>query len=226
MRACFVITYIIKAVASCFKEHTVRIARLAWLQAHHPNLKFHYTADAHVKGQLIVKGRVIIGPQSRIDVESGGTLVFGGRNIILGNVIIGVTTRIEIMEDVSIQDNCTILGDVIINRGSLLAPRVFISSGTHQFKGSREKFLPPWLPIRMQDALIPATGKAVVIGKDCWIGINSCFMPGSSIKEGCIIGANSVVTGQQSVCYGIYAGCPAKLIGHRWLTASRQILPG
>ncbi len=225
LQACLAIFYVTKTIASGFKEQALRTVRLARIQACHPGIRFHHTADIQINGRLVVRGVVSVGRYSRIYVEAGATLVFGGGNMILDHVIIGVNGHIEIEEDVSIQDHCILLGDAFIGRGSLLAPRVFISSGTHQFRGSHSQYLSPWIQIRIQDALIQGKSKRVFIGKDCWIGINSTCMPGSSILDGCIIGANSVVTGKQCVCYGIYAGCPAKLIGHRWIPASRQILP-
>ena len=213
----------VKITASSYKEQLLKTIRLAWVQACYPGIRCHHTADVQINGQLDVRGVVNVGRHSRIYVERGARLILGGGNMILDHVIIGANVCIEIGEGVSIQDHCILLGDVSIGQSTLLAPRVFISSGTHQFRGSPEKFISSWTPIRIQDALMPAQGKRVSIGKDCWIGTNSTLLPGSSMLDGCIVGANSVVTGQSIDCYCIYAGCPARLIGHRWIPSSRQI---
>jgi maltose O-acetyltransferase len=36
-------------------------------------------------------------------------------------------------------------------------------------------------------------GPPVRIGKDCWVGMGACILPGVQIGEGCVIGAGSVV---------------------------------
>lgn len=223
LRVCRVFFYMVKITASSYKEQLFKTFRLAWVQACYPTIRCHHTADVRINGQLDVRGVVNVGCHSRIYVEAGARLILGGGNMILDHVIIGANGCIEIGENVSIQDHCILLGNISIGQGTLLAPRVFISSGTHQFRGSLEKSISPWIPIRIQDALIPAQGKRVFIGKDCWIGTNSTLMPGSSMLDGCIVGANSVVTGQSIDCYSIYAGCPARLIGYRWIPGSRQI---
>lgn len=50
----------------------------------------------------------------------------------------------------------------------------------------------------------------VVLGDNVWIGQNVSVMPDVVIGEGCIIGANSVVT-HDIPAFSIAAGCPAKL---------------
>ena len=47
--------------------------------------------------------------------------------------------------------------------------------------------------------------------KDVWIGRNVCIVPGVSIGEGTVIGANAVVTHNIPDCC-IAAGVPAKVI--------------
>ena len=54
-----------------------------------------------------------------------------------------------------------------------------------------------------------------VIGNDVWIGQNSVILPGVTIGDGAIIGANSVV-GSNVAPYTIAAGNPAKLIRKRF----------
>jgi acetyltransferase-like isoleucine patch superfamily enzyme len=60
----------------------------------------------------------------------------------------------------------------------------------------------------------PHTSKPILIGRDVWIGRGSCILPGVTIGEGAVIGANSVVTGDISD-FAIAAGAPAKVIKMR-----------
>ncbi|OOV18765.1 hypothetical protein BXU10_03495 [Flavobacterium sp. LM4] len=56
--------------------------------------------------------------------------------------------------------------------------------------------------------------KEVIIGNNVWIGNNVTILPGTSIENDAIIGAQSIVKGHYK-SGGIYAGNPAKLISER-----------
>jgi acetyltransferase-like isoleucine patch superfamily enzyme len=56
--------------------------------------------------------------------------------------------------------------------------------------------------------------QAIVIGKDVWLGFNTIVLKGVHIGDGAIVGAGAVVTKSISP-YEIWAGVPAKKIGHR-----------
>ena len=55
----------------------------------------------------------------------------------------------------------------------------------------------------------------VEIGNDVWVGMNALILPGISIGDGAVIGAESVVT-KDVEPYSIVAGNPAKLIRKRF----------
>lgn len=60
----------------------------------------------------------------------------------------------------------------------------------------------------------PLIGSPIVIGDYCWIGKGAAVLKGVRLGDGCIVGANAVVT--RSFPKGtIIAGVPAKIIGHR-----------
>lgn len=123
-------------------------------------------------------------------------------------------SQITIMENVSIQDRCKILGSVYIGRDCLLAPDVFISSGNHHYA------LKPQLPIKQQDKLFEAANdinkvaNSVLIEEDCWLGKNAMVTQGVTIGRGAVIGTNSVVN-QNVPPYEIWVGTPAKLLKKR-----------
>jgi hypothetical protein len=55
-------------------------------------------------------------------------------------------------------------------------------------------------------------GKDVIIGKNCWIGMNSVILPGVILGNRTIVGAGSVVTKSFPEGNVIIAGVPAKVI--------------
>lgn len=54
----------------------------------------------------------------------------------------------------------------------------------------------------------------IVIEDDVWIGANCVILDGSVIREGCVIGAGSLVKGELNA-YGVYGGSPLKKISER-----------
>ena len=63
----------------------------------------------------------------------------------------------------------------------------------------------------------------LVIENDVWIGTNVSILGGVTIKNGAIIGANSLVI-EDCKPYFIYAGVPAKKIGQRFTDEQIEIL--
>jgi len=72
---------------------------------------------------------------------------------------------------------------------------------------------------RMSGPMIPWRHKAfengkVIIEKDSFLGAYSIVLPGVTIGEGAVIGANSLVN-KEIPPWSIAVGCPAKVIGKR-----------
>jgi acetyltransferase-like isoleucine patch superfamily enzyme len=65
--------------------------------------------------------------------------------------------------------------------------------------------------------------KKIVIGNDVWIGANVIIVDGVEIRDGSIIGANSVVT-KNVPPYAIVAGTPAKIVRYRFNEVEIQFL--
>ena len=57
--------------------------------------------------------------------------------------------------------------------------------------------------------------KPVVIGNDVWVGAHACILPGTTIGDGAVIGANAVVGGTIDP-YAIVSGNPGRVIGYRF----------
>jgi phosphonate metabolism protein (transferase hexapeptide repeat family) len=65
--------------------------------------------------------------------------------------------------------------------------------------------------------------KRVTIGNDVWIGHGAVVMPGISIGDGAVIGANAVVT-KNVEPYAVHAGVPAKFLKWRFPQPIRERL--
>ena len=108
------------------------------------------------------------------------------------------------------------LSEIFIGDDTLLASNINITDGLHGYVNANE-------PYKYQSIFKIAP---IVIKRGSWIGQNVVIMPGVTIGELCIIGANSVVT--KSVpdkCIAI--GRPARVIKrwkestHSWIAASK-----
>ena len=86
-------------------------------------------------------------------------------------------------------------GKIIIGKGTYIAPNVGIITQNHD--------------INNLDKHIKA--KDIILGKNCWIGMNAMILPGVKLGNNTIVGAGSVVTKSfEGDC--IIAGNPAKKI--------------
>jgi acetyltransferase-like isoleucine patch superfamily enzyme len=116
------------------------------------------------------------------------------------------TPKILIGNNVSFNTDCHIgcINSIIIEDGVLIASRVFITDHFHGDTSIRYINIPP--------ALRPLTSKGpVVIKKNVWIGDGVVILPGITIGENTIIGANSVVT--KSITDNVVAaGIPCRII--------------
>ena len=101
-------------------------------------------------------------------------------------------------DKVFINDNCSIncIDKIEIGEYTKIGPGVSINDNDHNFRKTGDG--------RM------LTGE-VIIGKNVWIGDKATILPGVTIGDGVIVGANSVVT-KDIPHYKIAIGCPAKII--------------
>ena len=181
------------------------------------NVRLHPTALLLGSARRFVFGaNVKIGARSILDNGSSGSLLIDDDVWVSSDVEMQTSTRISIGRGTTIQRRCTINGTSRIGAGCIVAPNVFVSSGTHPF----EVF--PSLPIREQERRIAISGdkryesldQPIWIQADCWLGTNVVVCPGVTIGKGSVIGANSVVT-RDVPPYSVFAGSPAKSIGVR-----------
>jgi galactoside O-acetyltransferase len=113
--------------------------------------------------------------------------------------------RITAGTHLGINSGCYIngIGGITFGNFVLIGSNVTISSGMHPIGGAEP-------PIFAR----PTTPKSIIIQNDVWIGAGSVIMPGVTIANGSVIGANSVVT-KDTEEYSISVGAPARKIADR-----------
>lgn len=168
-----------------------------------------------IDGVFVNKGSFTVHKGSIIRVAKGATLVFDKKAWIGKDVEIEAGSHLNIGKDTSIQDHCTLLGNITIGNGCLFAKNVYISSGQHYFDYKPHFFIKDQdLLIRENDGLASKHHASVIIEDDCWIGINTVIMRNITVGKGSVVGSNSVVT-HDIPPYTIAAGIPAKVIRSR-----------
>ena len=113
---------------------------------------------------------------------------------------------VKIGEKTVFASNCYLsaINKIIIGDGCLFGVNTFI---TDNFHGSNT----------LAELVIPADERKlyskgpVIIGNNVWTGRNVCIMPGITIGDGAIIGANAVVT-KDVPANSIVGGVPAEII--------------
>lgn len=116
------------------------------------------------------------------------------------------TPRITIGNDVNLGDyiHVTAINSITICDGVLTGRWVTISDHSHGHVESEEmKFAPNSRELFSKGA--------VYIGKNVWIGDKASILAGVTIGEGCIIGANTVVT-KDIPPYSVVVGSPARIV--------------
>jgi lipopolysaccharide O-acetyltransferase len=161
-----------------------------------------FPAARIVRRPLYVRGRHLIrvgeglttGVGLRLDAFdhglSGGPLIVIGRHAQINDYVhIAAILRVEIGDD------------------ALLASKIFITDHNHgRIDGAGELDGPDTPPAQR-----PEAARAVVIGDRVWIGEGAVVLPGVTIGDGCIIGANAVVTADIPAD-SIAAGNPARVL--------------
>jgi len=105
------------------------------------------------------------------------------------NVYIGRFAYFVAIDSIEIEDGC------------VLSEYVYITDNSHGLH-------PECGPLMKQ----PLESKGSVrIGRNCFLGFRVSVMPGVTLGEHCVVGANSVVT-HSFPAYSMLAGCPAKLL--------------
>jgi len=87
----------------------------------------------------------------------------------------------------------------------LVAANCTFAPNNHEYRDRSKKII--------EQRFAPSKG-GIIVEDDVWIGANSVILDGALIRQGCVIGACSLVKGELQE-YGVYAGNPLIKIGER-----------
>lgn len=147
--------------------------------------------------------------RGRSSMELGDGLTTGVNVRLDATAPRGCPPVLRIGRHVQINDSVHIgaIEQVVIGDHTLIASRVFISDHNHGNYQIPDAASAPDIP----PAERPLSSKPVHIGCNVWLGEQVCILPGVTIGDGAIVGANSVVT-HDIPPNSIAAGNPARVI--------------
>jgi len=144
------------------------------------------------------------------DSVRGTRISVGARTVIDSFVKIkpaGGVGDVSIGADCIINSGCVLYtgNGISIGKGVIIAANCTFAPVNHEFK--RRDML-----IREQGFRLSKGG--ILVEDDVWIGANCVLLDGAILRQGCVIGAGSIVRGEISA-YSIQAGNPLRLLGWR-----------
>lgn len=173
---------------------------------------FRYYPNVFIlnKGEIKISRKSAISKYCELKCLKNSTITIENKSWIGKNCELSTleNSKIFIGENCTINNNTKILGDIRIYNNVSIAPNVFISSGSHNFKYE------PFMPIKEQDKLYPVENNKIIIEEDVWIGANCTIGNKSYLAKGVIVAANSFIN-SKTYPYEIWGGVPAKKIGIR-----------
>jgi acetyltransferase-like isoleucine patch superfamily enzyme len=134
---------------------------------------------------IVIGKKCYFGPNIVIDVPDYAKLIVGDNITFASNIVISSAKSIS------------------IGSYSLIAEFVSIRDSEHYY--SRNEF------IKNQELI----SEPVIIESDVWIGRSTCILLGSVIKQGSVIGANSLIKRKTTDSYSVYVGVPVREIAKR-----------
>jgi len=87
-------------------------------------------------------------------------------------------------------------GKIIIGKGTVIAPNVGIITTNH----------------KLDNMSIHMPSKNVVIGNNCWLGMNSVLLPGVYLGENTVVAAGAIVNSSHPEGWCVLGGSPAKIL--------------
>lgn len=157
----------------------------------HPTAHISHLADIE---DSMRGSRIVLGAHSTMDsfvkvkpAGGSGDLLVGEHSVINSGCVLYTGNGIYIGNHVAIAANCT------------FAPVNHAYSDRHRL-------------IREQ-GFLPSKG-GIVVEDDVWIGANCVLLDGALLRQGCVVGAGSIVRGELAA-YTVYAGTPLRVMGMR-----------
>lgn len=146
---------------------------------------------------------VTVAPKTRTTLRLYGSLIF------LGSAFIGRSSRIHVGKGAEL-----VLGDdfKVSSSSSIMCCKRIEFGKNIQFSWDCLVMDSDTHDIFYEDGRISQKDKIVKFGDDIWIGCRCTILKGSFIPSNCVIGANTIITGQQFKENSIIAGNPPKVI--------------
>ncbi len=175
---------------------------LQWVYTGYFTKKFQYWGNSSKMGfKMHICGEEMIKVLDNVFIGSGTSLTAFATNNDKRKVKIVIGNDCMIGDD----SHITATNSIIIGSGLLTGKSVLISDNAHGNPSENEL-------LKIDPKMRPLFSKGgIVIGNNVWIGEKAAIMPGVTIGDGAIIGANAVVT-HNIPPYTIAVGCPAKII--------------
>lgn len=142
------------------------------------------------KNGIVYQKGLTTGHGCRIDASNKEKTLYIGKDARFGDYV-----HINAEEKIVIGDNI------------LIASKVFISDTNHGCYNGDCQSSPETNPSLREDHTTP-----IFIGDNVWIGENVVILPGSKIGNGCIIGANTLINGNEFPDNTMIVGIPGKII--------------
>jgi virginiamycin A acetyltransferase len=138
-----------------------------------------------------------------------GVKILGGVHI-KGNIKIGRYSTLNGPNT----DIYSLINGVTIGSFCSIARNVSIQEYDHNYKRLTSYYFNKNILGGKEESDVNSKGN-ISIGHDVWIGTQCVILSGATIGNGCVIAANSVVTGELPA-YSIASGSPAKVIKYRF----------
>lgn len=152
--------------------------------------------------------RIGFGNMQMLDYRYDRTLLcIEGTITFKGKCKIGMASRLIVYGDLILGENFLISGDATIicnkkihigDNSTLAWESIVMDTDHHEIFDECGKHLNP--------------DQAVSIGSNVWIGARSFILKGTSISDGCIIGANTTLTHSLDAKNAVIAGNPPRII--------------
>lgn len=152
-----------------------------------------------------------ISPLALIEESTRGSRLTIGENVFIDAFVaikfVGGTADITIGEESYLNAGCVVYS----GNGVTLGKYVMVASNC-TFAPTNHEFARRDVPM-IRQRFKPSRG-GILVEDDVWIGANCVLTDGAILRRGCIVGANSVVTGELAP-FSINLGSPARFVKWR-----------
>lgn len=141
----------------------------------------------------------------RIRVARGASVGFGANCVLDEGLVAECRGRLLVGDGTVFGHHCTLAAaeSIEIGRDCLIAELVSIRDHDHQFSSTAVSILNQGRRV-----------EPVSIGQGVWLGAKVTVTPGVTIGDGCVVGANSVVS-RDLPPFSVAVGAPARVIRTR-----------